>query len=296
MVGIFALFATMISVLNTLGDYADAMLAEQLRQESLFRAYMHTQVGAQAVVVYDVTHDEVLYGRHPYDRKPLASITKIMTALIGKTILPATLPVTITQRDRTEEPDMQLRTGDTWASRDLIQYFLVKSSNDGSTAICNTVTEQVKKTNANLNCISLMNEYAKNLGLKTLYFANPTGLDLSNGLPSNFGSALDVAKLLGKAYASYPGLFEVTNQPIVSFRTDKYVYEATNTDKILDEVDTVLAGKTGYTDTAGGNLAVLYEPRPGLQVAIVVLGSSRDGRFNDMLELIKRTNRYFHGY
>ncbi len=102
--------------------------------------------------------------------------------------------------------------------------------------------------------------------------------------------------MLDLAYESYPALFTVTSEPVVTFRTANYTYTATNTDKVLDDIKTVLAGKTGYTDTAGGNLAVLYEPRPGLQIAIVVLGASRDGRFSDMLELVQRTNKYVEMY
>jgi D-alanyl-D-alanine carboxypeptidase len=137
-----------------------------------------------------------------------------------------------------------------------------------------------------------MNQYAKNKELLSLYFANPSGLDLPSGAPSNFGSAYDIARLLKLAYESYPSLFAVTNMPEVTFKTKNYVYTAKNTDEVLEEIGTVLAGKTGYTDTAGGNLAVLYEPRPGLRVAIVVLGATKDGRFSDMLELVRRTNSY----
>lgn len=168
----------------------------------------------------------------------------------------------------------------------------MKSSNDGSEAICNAVTELVSITTPSLDCIALMNQYAKNQGLTSLYFANASGLDLPTGAPSNFGSAYDVARLLHIAYDSHPELLHATSLPTATFTTKNYSYEAVNTDKILEDVGTILAGKTGFTYTAGGNLAILYEPRPGTEIAIVVLGSSRDGRFDDMLELVRRTNQY----
>lgn len=296
LLGVIIIFSTMLSTLHELDKNTEKIVAEQEQYESLHRIYANLDIEADSAIVYDATNGKVLFSMHSYKRRPLASITKIMTALVGRTILPSSTPVTFTQNSRTEEPDMDLRFGDTWTAKDLTQYFLVKSSNDGANAICNAVTTLIQKKDPSLNCVTLMNQYAKNQGLTSLYFSNPSGLDLSTGAASSFGSAYDVAKMLDLAYESYPTLFTVTSEPVVTFKTANYTYRATNTDKVLDDIKTVLAGKTGYTDTAGGNLAVLYEPRPGFQVAIVVLGASRDGRFSDMLELVKRTNKYIEMY
>ena len=91
-------------------------------------------------------------------------------------------------------------------------------------------------------------------------------------------------------------LFAATREPVLTFHTNKFVYTAENTDEDLDKIANILAGKTGYTDSAGGNLAILYTPIANKQVAIVVLGSSRDGRFSDMLELVRRTDIYMNVY
>ncbi len=296
LLGVIIIFSTMLTTLRELDQNIEKLMNEQAHFESLRRAYKNLRIEADSAIVYDATNGNVLFSMDSYKRRPLASITKIMTALVGRTILPSSSPVTFTQNARTEEPDLDLRFGDTWAAKDLTQYFLVKSSNDGANAICNAVTSQVKKQDASLDCVKLMNQYAKNQGLTSLYFSNPSGLDLPTGAASSYGNAYDVAKMLDLAYESYPALFTVTSEPVVTFRTANYTYTATNTDKVLDDIKTVLAGKTGYTDTAGGNLAVLYEPRPGLQIAIVVLGASRDGRFSDMLELVQRTNKYVEMY
>ncbi len=292
LVGVISLLACMLAMLQEINQNAEKLQLEQVRTESLYKMYAKTDLEAGAAIVYDATNHKVLYARNASARLPLASISKVMTALVGRTVLPSTTPITINASARTEEPDFDLHPGDTWSAKDLTQYFLVKSSNDGATAVCNAVTNFIQEKNPSDNCISLMNRYAKNQGLLTLYFANPSGLDLANGNPSNFGSAYDVAQLLDIAYSSYPALFSATKEPVVTFTTNNYTYEAVNTDKVLDEIGTVLAGKTGYTDTAGGNLAVLYEPRPGLHVVIVVLGASHEGRFSDMLELVRRTNMY----
>jgi D-alanyl-D-alanine carboxypeptidase len=286
----------MLTLLRDIDTQTEELIEQEQHRMSLHYIYADMNLEADSAIVYNATSNEVLFSKNQSKRRPLASITKIMTALVGRTILPSSTPVTFTQSSRTEEPDLDLRLGDTWTAKDLTQYFLVKSSNDGATAVCDAVTSLVRKNDATLTCVKLMNQYAQNQGLSSLYFSNPSGLDLTSGAPSSFGSAYDVAKMLNIAYNSYPSLFTVTSEPVVTFRTPNYVYEATNTDKVLDDIKTVLAGKTGYTDTAGGNLAVLYEPRPGLHVVIVVLGASREGRFSDMLELVKHTNKYVEMY
>ncbi len=290
--GVIVLFVCMLGLLHELNEYTNTAVIEQTRFESMRHIFKNTNIEASSAIVYDATNNKIVYAKFPTVRKPLASVSKIMTALVARSILSSEEPITITDRDITSEPDYALRRGDIWTARDLTQYFLIKSSNDGAQAVCNAVTRVVSKQNPSVNCISLMNEYAKNQGLSSLYFANPSGLDLPSGAPSNFGTAYDVARMLARAYETQPSLFSVTSKPTASFKTARYIYEAENTDKILEEIGTVRAGKTGFTYTAGGNLAVLYEPRPNVHLVIVVLGSSRDGRFSDMLELVRRGNYY----
>ena len=289
-------FAVTLRDVTTITTQNNAAIVAQAQSESLGRIYANTYLLAHTAVVYDVTDKKVLYSLNAYTPEPLASISKIMTALVGKTVLPQNQPIIITKADRTDSPDYTLRDGDTWTANDLTQYSLVKSSNDGITAVCNAVTAMVQKTNSSNSCVSLMNQYAVNQGLKTLYFVNPSGLDRPDTTPSNFGSAFDVAQLLGNAYTSYPMLFEATREPTLTFHTNKFTYTAENTDEDLNKIAHILAGKTGYTTSAGGNLAILYSPTANKQVAIVVLGSSHDGRFSDMLELVRRTNIYMNVY
>lgn len=292
LLGVIGIFAMMLTLLVDIDTETQRLDQEQQHVGSLRRIYGNLELEAPSVIVYDATHDTILFSKQSTRRRPLASITKIMTALIGRTILPFNAPIIFKQTAVTEEPDLDLRLGDTWRAQDLTQYFLIKSSNDGATAVCDAVTQQVQKTDSTQNCVTLMNQYAKNQGLSSLYFLNPSGLDLADKTPSSYGSAYDVAKMLYQAYTSYPTLFGITSEPVVTFKTSNYTYKAINTDKVLDDIKTVLAGKTGYTLTAGGNLAIVYEPRPNLHIVIVVLGASREGRFSDMLELVKRTNNY----
>jgi D-alanyl-D-alanine carboxypeptidase (penicillin-binding protein 5/6) len=281
-------FATMRTIQSTI----ETLTKQTARQEITERAFIHMPLEAKNVVVYDATHNVVIYGRGAMAPRPLASISKIMTTLVARNFLAETTPITITAKDRTEERDATLRNGDTWKTSDLMQYSLVSSSNDGVTALCNAVNRMTQDSSPDKNCISFMNQYATNHGLTSMLFQNASGLDQKNGNPSNLGSALDVAKLLTNAYNTYPTIFEATRTPSVTFKATKYIYTATNTNEDVNKISNLLAGKTGYTDVAGGNLAILYAPNPNTHIVIVVLGSSHDGRFDDMLTLVSRTNIY----
>ncbi len=66
---------------------------------------------------------------------------------------------------------------------------------------------------------------------------------------------------------------------------------AFNTNEALGEIPGLLMGKTGFTDLAGGNLAVVFEAGPARPIVVVVLGSTREGRFADMRILVETTLR-----
>jgi D-alanyl-D-alanine carboxypeptidase len=281
-----------INSINAVTNETVANQKEQIRNELQVAAFSHITTEARGVVVYDVTNKKVLYGENLNQARPLASITKVMTAVVARTTLSQDASITITPQSRTEEYDAILRNNDTWKAKDLIQYFLISSSNDGANAACAAVTKTISIREPGSTCITLMNQYARTHELASLHFENSSGLDLKNGAASNIGSPYDVARLLGMSYATYGSLFSATKEPTATFNTGKYTYTAVNTDLVLDRIPGILMGKTGYTDMAGGNLAILYQPVQGRQIAIVVMGSSHDGRFNDMLTLIGKTTAY----
>ncbi|MDP2650081.1 MAG: hypothetical protein Q8P16_00780, partial [bacterium] len=103
-----------------------------------------------------------------------------------------------------------------------------------------------------------------------------------------YGSAENMARLMSAAYRHAARAFESTALPYAEFHNAAgKAYEAQNTNGIVDAIPGLVMGKTGYTDLAGGNLAVVFEKEPGHAVVVVVLGSTREGRFNDVLELVE---------
>ena len=235
-------------------------------------------VEAAAVYVYDVRRDKVLYEKNGNAQLPLASITKIMTALTAKTLSLGEMQVIIEGEALSTEGDSGLYEGERWDFDDLAALTLVTSSNDGAEAIGATVEERT-----GISFVSLMNQVAESLGLHQTYFLNPTGLDVSLTQAGAYGSARDVAHLMAYTALEHPALMEATRSEALTFRSDSEIdHLGMNTNQTTNESIGLLASKTGFTDLAGGNLVILFDAAIDRPIAVVVLGSSKEGRFTDV--------------
>lgn len=257
---------------------------------------------AKAAIVFDALENKIIYSLNSEEQLPLASLTKIMTAVIAREILPDYTTITIDSDSIKKEGDSGLRVGEKWRVRDLLDFTLLVSSNDGAASLAaaaaavstgvgqNTeglVNEVVVKEK---DFVSQMNEKARSLGLVQTYFMNETGLDLQTQVSGSYGSARDVANLLVYAVEKYPDLFEATRQLVFKVSSlDGKNREAKNTNEAVLKIPGLIASKTGFTDLAGGNLAVLMDAGLGHPIAIVVLGSSEQGRFVDVEKLASTT-------
>jgi D-alanyl-D-alanine carboxypeptidase (penicillin-binding protein 5/6) len=139
-----------------------------------------------------------------------------------------------------------------------------------------------------------MNAKANALGLKEMFFLNPTGLDTTSYLSGGYGSAHDMARLFSYALKQAPDVFEATaSDHATFFSEDGTAHYAENTNEIVDRIPWLLASKTGFTDLAGGNLVVAFDAGLSRPVVLVVLGSTQEGRFSDVEKLIKATFAFF---
>ncbi len=111
---------------------------------------------ATSVVVYDPTTGKILFSKEANVQRPLASLTKLMSAAVVLSAERENTPVQITQEDIASEGDWDLRVGETWPLYDLVSFGLVASSNDAMAAAAASVDGSV---------IDNMNMAAKNLGL-----------------------------------------------------------------------------------------------------------------------------------
>lgn len=256
------------------------------RQETISSNIFNTKLQAQSAVVYDPLLDTVVYGRLSEAIHPLASLTKIMTARIAKKFLPDGTVIDVTAHDLKDAGDVGLKSGEHWDAETLLKSALANSSNDGIEAIGRTIEEKTGKS------ISvLMNEEAQSMGLSSLLFTNPTGLDSPDG-DGGVGNAVDVARLLWQTYIQYPDLFSLTTKNESQTESeDGFKLMIKNTNPIVESIPGVQASKTGYTLRAGGNLATIIT-KDDESVVLVVLGSTYEGRFLDIQALAHRADLY----
>lgn len=254
---------------------------------------------AESAIVWDVRAGKAIYKKNASTAQPLASITKIMTALTALESVPKNTTVTINASALSQDGDSGLSEGERWTLADLVDFSLIESSNDGVAAVAGSVGALYEGLPEDtgvgrVSFIDLMNQKADQLGLTHMSFENESGLDIWNETEaSSYGSAEDVAKLFSYVLTTHPEIFEPTTQDSVSFRSlSGNTYTAENTNRALDDIPALIGSKTGYTDISGGNLGVIIDPGINYPFVIVVLGSSFEDRFADVVALSEQTLEY----
>lgn len=252
-------------------------------------------VDAEAAVVYDVNQERILFEKNSQKKRPLASITKLMTALIAVETLKNGTHIAISPESIAVEGDSGLFANESWDVGDLIHFTMLTSSNDGANALAASVgslwqsTPVVHdETQLIESFVKRMNFRADELGLRDTQFSNPTGLD--DDEPGGLGTAEDTAKLLTYIWEHEPEALAYTNVKEKEFISlDEFVHVAENTNERVENIPGLLGGKTGYTDNAGGNLGIIYDAGLDHPIVIVVLGSTIEGRFDDVETLVDAT-------
>lgn len=260
-------------------------------------------ISGKAAIVYDVAKNQILYQKNADEPLPLASLTKVMTALTAETILKnpnAPKYVTITPFDISTEGDSGLLAWSKWNISNLIDYSLVVSSNDGASAIAGSLgaflignTGSTSEEVSQQAFIARMNTLAKEIGLTQSKFINEHGLDRDATHVGAYGSARDMATLFKYVLEKYPDLLEATRYDRLPIKDQQgYLYDASNTDTATNQIPSLVASKTGFTDLAGGNLVIAYDAGLERPIIISVLGSTQDGRFSDVVKLVNTSMAY----
>lgn len=255
---------------------------------------------AKSAYVYDARTKQVLYAKNENTRTPLASLTKVMAALVAREISPSYGTITITDGSLTTEGDSGLLVNEKWLLKDLLDFSLVSSSNDGIHAVA-LALGALKDSNASdseveADFVQVMNAKAAELDLKNTYFWNETGLDESDVKGGAYGTARDMATLLEYVITREPEMLEATRESsAVITSLDNLKHSIKNTNTLASDTPGLLGSKTGYTDIAGGNLVFIFDPELGRPIIVTVLGSTAEGRFEDAQKLINATLKYLKG-
>lgn len=255
--------------------------------------FENTSIDAQSAFVWDIQTQKALYNHNADAQLPLASITKLMTALVAHELLENNSEITINLDAIFQAGDSGLIEGEKFTLESLSDLTLLTSSNDGAFALAASVGLALKTDTAGEQTfVDIMNIRASEIGLSQTYFKNPTGLDLSDSKSGSYSSARDVTFLMEYIMTHYPSILEITRKEnAFIYNSENQYHEAENTNSIVAEIPGLLSSKTGYTDLAGGNLVISYDAGLNRPIVITVLGSTRNGRFTDVLQLVEASRK-----
>lgn len=233
---------------------------------------------AKAAVVFDVDSDIVLFGQQAKERKPIASLTKLMTAVVVLENAQLDEVVTISKEAiDTEGCFCDFKVGEKLSVENMLHIMLLQSSNDASVALA----EYVGGSTANF--VAMMNQKVADLEMKDTIFSCPNGLD-DDG---NFSTAYDMAQLADYALEKSLlwDILRIQEETVSSIDGLQQHY-LKNTNTLLKYSANVLGGKTGYTEGAGECLLLVVQHPENRHRIISVVLNTQD-RFADSQKLFE---------
>ena len=204
------------------------------------------RVRAEAAIIFDPETGNAVWELNAREPRPIASITKVMTAMLfldgGQDL---DRDVVISRRDVQRASTTYLRRGERVSLRDLVHLALVASDNVAARVLARASRWGTKRF------ISRMNAMAAELGLEQTRFTDPSGLH-----EGNVSSAHDVSRLIAAA-GRQPEIARIIRKRSHRIRTSRQNRVVRNTNRLLDTRSDVVGGKTGYINEAGYCLATL---------------------------------------
>lgn len=197
-------------------------------------------------VAIDINSKRILYENNKDEKRLIASITKVMTALIALEY--GNLGDVVTAGEEILSmygSNIYLELGEEMTLENLLYGLMLRSGNDAAVVIANHISKSEKEF------VILMNEKAKDLGMKNTIFSNAHGLDEET---KNYSSAYDMAILTSYVHKKYPKFRKISKTKKHEVITENKSYLWYNRNRLLDTYEYVTGGKTGYTPSAGRTL------------------------------------------
>jgi D-alanyl-D-alanine endopeptidase (penicillin-binding protein 7) len=236
-------------------------------------------VYARSAIVLDPSTGEVLYAKDAARMVPIASITKLMTAMVFLEQKPDLLgSVAVTRPEMNGAGHTQLRNLEQVMLGDLLHMSLMCSDN------CATRVLVRESGLSQEDFLARMNQKSVELGLSSTRFVEFTGLD-----ERNVSSATDVARML-RAAADNATIRQISTTPYYDFRSASRPHRIVNTNRLLhNHRMEVVGGKTGFINEAGYCLATWIRSEGRDMIAVVLGAPTNATRFADVVRLVQRT-------
>jgi len=233
-------------------------------------------IKAKSALVYDTRSGRFLFEQNSRQKLPIASLTKLLSAVIILENLKLEDTVTVPKEAlRVDDEKQTLYLGEKISVENLLKLMLIESSNDSAFALA--LFTQSK----GFNFVEKMNERANQLGMADTHFLDPAGLN-----DEAYSTPYDLIKLV-KYALKYDLIWNFLSEKnvVVKSADGKIEHNVKSTDQLLGVLPDIIGGKTGYTDGAGGCMILVVDiPGKNDKIISIVMGSP--DRFGDTLSLI----------
>jgi len=241
------------------------------------------QLTAKSAVVYDVRSSKVLYSKNSEQRLPIASLTKLLTAIVVLENLNPDDIVEVSKESIMVDGEKQtLYLDEKIKVKDLVKMMVIESSNDAAYAL------KTHASSLGFDLVGLMNRKAVELGMNNSIFHDPAGLN-----DDALSTSEDLIKLVRYSFKLNELWSFLGEKTAEVYSVDSRIKHRINsTNKLLGVIPDIVGGKTGYTEQALGNmLLVVRIPGKNDMLISVVLGSTE--RFTDTEKLINWVKRAY---
>jgi len=283
--GVLALFrigvekSQMILAKNSGGEVPDVLgvnYKKPIRIPTKLPNRAEPNVDASSAIVMDAETFSILFEKNSSEERPMASTTKMMTAIVTLREFNPSRIIEVTEEDvMVGGSSMFLIPGEHFYVEDLIKGLLIPSGND----VALTLENEFRKYGKDI--VSEMNKYSEALGLENTNFVNTSGLHDNE----HYSSAYDLAIIASYAMRNFAIRNAVSTKEDMVYTVDKsHGHYLKSTNELLGVVDGVDGIKTGYTQQAGPCL-VVSASREEKRIVVVVLNSP--DRFNEVEKLVE---------
>jgi D-alanyl-D-alanine carboxypeptidase (penicillin-binding protein 5/6) len=238
---------------------------------------------AHAAFVMDATSGSVLYATHEHDQRQIASLTKIMTALLlmesGKNLN----DIVVADEESIHQDGTTIGCGNSGSCqhqtlvpgekvylKDLLAAMLMNSANDAAVLIAKHISGNTD------DFVELMNKRAAEMGLQNTHFCTPNGLEPDTGAENCYSSAYDVAQIV-QAALKYPLLWSIMQRQNTTFTSvdGAYEHQVFNTNQLLGQYSRMFGAKTGFTPLAGYSLLSVGQDGDRKVIAVLLNDPTR---------------------
>jgi len=242
--------------------------------------YLKEKINSESMLILDAKTGEILLERGSEIQRPIASLTKLMTAAVFLDHNPGwNAKISMKAQDDTIPSKIYVKTGDVFTTHDLFYATLIKSANNAAKALARStgLTHQ--------EFVDKMNQKAKDLGMENTHYVEVTGLS-----SENVSTAHDLMILSKNLFADMTFLQATTPKYFtIATATGKRI-SMQNSNKLINLPYTILGSKTGFTYEAGRCLTMKAKNKSGKEVVAITLGADQIGaQWDDMRILLDAT-------